>query len=337
MTMRRLLSGRTGRNVKPAPQCSADENPVRDSDPHRRRRVVHRLAVLSGRPPSRGALLGRRRPASGAAFAAVPGLERLLVVKKRPPRCTGCRCTRRWRGRAGIWSSICADRPLPGSFVPESAGYGQRRPARAPGPPARPACSGSTRRRARCCGPRRHRSALPSLVPPGPPVLAIGPAANWRGKQWRAERFAELARRLMAPDGSFGGRGSRCWRRRTNAPRPSRCSRRCRPRAVDLVGRTDVLTAAAVASPRAVHRQRYRADAHRRRGRDADPRPVRSEPGRATRLGADAPPSRRPRSPPEHARPGLRSPHDRYADGQPVGRAVEARRSGCGVARSEAA
>jgi ADP-heptose:LPS heptosyltransferase len=38
-------------------------------------------------------------------------------------------------------------------------------------------------------------------VPDGPPVLALGPAANWRGKQWRAARFAALAERLTAPDG----------------------------------------------------------------------------------------------------------------------------------------
>ena len=44
-----------------------------------------------------------------------------------------------------------------------------------------------------------HERAAEALVPPGSPVLAIGPAANWRGKQWRAERFAELARRLTAP------------------------------------------------------------------------------------------------------------------------------------------
>jgi ADP-heptose:LPS heptosyltransferase len=35
--------------------------------------------------------------------------------------------------------------------------------------------------------------------------LAIGPAANWRGKQWRAERFAELALRLTAAGGLLPG------------------------------------------------------------------------------------------------------------------------------------
>ena len=42
-------------------------------------------------------------------------------------------------------------------------------------------------------------------MPAGQPVLAIGPAANWRGKQWRAERFAALAQRLTAADGPLPG------------------------------------------------------------------------------------------------------------------------------------
>ena len=32
-------------------------------------------------------------------------------------------------------------------------------------------------------------------------MLAVAPAANWMGKTWPAERFAELVRRLTAPDG----------------------------------------------------------------------------------------------------------------------------------------
>lgn len=39
------------------------------------------------------------------------------------------------------------------------------------------------------------------LIPPGTPVLAIGAAANWPGKQWRAEYFATLVQRLTASDG----------------------------------------------------------------------------------------------------------------------------------------
>ncbi len=51
----------------------------------------------------------------------------------------------------------------------------------------------------------QHERAAGALVPAGGPVLAIGPAANWRGKQWRAERFAELASRLTGADGLLPG------------------------------------------------------------------------------------------------------------------------------------
>jgi lipopolysaccharide export system permease protein len=49
------------------------------------------------------------------------------------------------------------------------------------------------------------RQAAAALIPDGPPVLALGPAANWRGKIWRAERFAAVARHLTGPDGILPG------------------------------------------------------------------------------------------------------------------------------------
>ena len=50
-----------------------------------------------------------------------------------------------------------------------------------------------------------HWAAAERLVPPGPPVLALGPLANWRGKEWPLERFAELARRLVGATGPLAG------------------------------------------------------------------------------------------------------------------------------------
>jgi len=41
------------------------------------------------------------------------------------------------------------------------------------------------------------------LIPDGPQVLAIAPAANWRGKQWRARNFSTLMKALTAKDGLF--------------------------------------------------------------------------------------------------------------------------------------
>lgn len=53
--------------------------------------------------------------------------------------------------------------------------------------------------------------ARQQLTPQGPdlspdvPLIAFGPAANWRGKQWRARRFAALADQLTAAQGLFPG------------------------------------------------------------------------------------------------------------------------------------
>lgn len=40
------------------------------------------------------------------------------------------------------------------------------------------------------------RARAETLLPPGPPIIALGPTANWAGKIWPPERFAELYRRL---------------------------------------------------------------------------------------------------------------------------------------------
>lgn len=49
------------------------------------------------------------------------------------------------------------------------------------------------------------RQAAAALIPDGPPVLALAPAANWRGKIWRADRFAAVARHLTGPGGLLPG------------------------------------------------------------------------------------------------------------------------------------
>lgn len=82
------------------------------------------------------------------------------------------------------------------------------------------------------------------LVPDGPPILAMAPAANWVGKTWPSERFAVIAAELLGSGGPMaggrllllGGEGDR-WAaeavRRVTA----------RGRTIDLVGQTDLLTA----------------------------------------------------------------------------------------------
>lgn len=91
------------------------------------------------------------------------------------------------------------------------------------------------------------RAAAAALVPAGPPVLAIGPAANWRGKQWRGEYFAELARRLTVRGGAFDGARVAVLAAAHERPQAEKLLAALPPeRVIDLVGKTDVLTAAAV-------------------------------------------------------------------------------------------
>lgn len=94
--------------------------------------------------------------------------------------------------------------------------------------------------------PRREAEAA-TLVPQGGPVIAIGPAANWRGKEWRAERFAELAQRLTAPAGLFpGGRVVVLAAAHERPQAVPLIEAMPVHRVIDLIGKVDLLTAAAV-------------------------------------------------------------------------------------------
>jgi ADP-heptose:LPS heptosyltransferase len=93
----------------------------------------------------------------------------------------------------------------------------------------------------------RHDLEADALVPAGGPVLAIGPAANWRGKQWRGERFAELARRLTAADGPLpGARVAVLAAAHERVQAEPVLTAVPAARIIDLIGKTDLLTAAAV-------------------------------------------------------------------------------------------
>ena len=86
------------------------------------------------------------------------------------------------------------------------------------------------------------------------PILAVSPTANWRGKEWRQERFAALVRRLTAPGGPlaghrlavFGGPGERA----RAAPVIEALAS---DRVIDLVGRTDPALAAACLARARLH------------------------------------------------------------------------------------
>jgi heptosyltransferase III len=181
-------------------------------------------------------------------FEAVPGLERLIVMQKRRwalhwPALYAQVIARRWdlvvdlRGSALAWLLHARERRV------MRKGEAAEHKVRQLGnlfrldPPPSP----------RLWTAPRHERAAAALIPPGASVLAIGPAANWRGKEWRPERFAELARRLTAPEGPLPGARvavlAAAHERVQAAPVLAAIPAK---RLIDLVGRTELLTAAAV-------------------------------------------------------------------------------------------
>lgn len=92
-----------------------------------------------------------------------------------------------------------------------------------------------------------HEAAADRLLPPTRPLLAIGPAANWRAKQWRDRNFAGLAERLIAPGGALADASVVVLAAANERPQAEPLLAAVPPaRRIDLVGRVDLLTAAAV-------------------------------------------------------------------------------------------
>jgi ADP-heptose:LPS heptosyltransferase len=185
--------------------------------------------------------------AAAPLFSALPGLERVLIIEKRSFK-------RHW---LDLWTATAFCRwDLVVDLRASAIAY--LVPAR------RRATAGkrdNSRHRVEELGalfdldpppaPRvwlapEHEAAAERLVPAGGPVLAMGPAANWPGKQWSAERFAEAVRRLTGSGGALAGA-----RVAVLAAGPERDQ--ARPviealpagRVLDLVGAVDLLTAAA--------------------------------------------------------------------------------------------
>ena len=163
------------------------------------------LAWLIERHPGAGITIACG-PASAPLFAELPGLQRVIVLRKQPASLhwlglwAGC-VGRRWdlvvdlRRSALAWFLYARQRRLP----PKSDAPLHRvellgRTLGLDPPPAPRLWTGA-----------RHEEAAARLLPPGRPVLALGPTANWPAKIWPAERFAELARRLTAPGAPLAG------------------------------------------------------------------------------------------------------------------------------------
>ncbi|MFI4973814.1 MAG: glycosyltransferase family 9 protein [Caulobacterales bacterium] len=147
-------------------------------------------------------------PVTAELFADVPRLQKLEVVKRRSP-------SGRWGGffggiRARRWSLVVdmPARQIAGSLrskkkpiqhssadpvhkVIEAARLMRLADDEAPDPYL--FTSDETEARAK------------ALTAGGGPILAMAPAAEWTGKTWPAERFSEVARRLLGTSGPLAG------------------------------------------------------------------------------------------------------------------------------------
>jgi heptosyltransferase III len=144
-------------------------------------------------------------PVAAPLFADVPGLEKLIPLTKRRYAMHWLDLYRQVAGRR--WDMVV---DLRGSALAWLLRKGERR-VTAKGDPT----LHRVVQLARCFElvpppvPRlwtkeRHEAEAARLISGGP-VLAIGPTANWAGKQWRAERFVELIGRLTATSSVFAG------------------------------------------------------------------------------------------------------------------------------------
>jgi heptosyltransferase-3 len=187
-------------------------------------------------------------PVAAPLFETVPGLQRLAVIQKRPwsmhwvPFYAAV-ARQRWdivvdlRGSALAWLLRAGSRNVMAKGDAREHRVQQLGRLFALDPPPCP----------RLWTAPHHERRARALIPPGGPVLAIGPAANWRGKQWRPERFTELAWRLTATRGVLPGARiavlAAAHERAQAEPLLAAIPER---RRIDLVGKLDLLTAAAV-------------------------------------------------------------------------------------------
>lgn len=139
-------------------------------------------------------------------FEAVPGLDRLIVIEKKPfhshwlslwAACVGNRWDRIYDLRGSMLSRLmwAGERHI-GDYRDDSI-HRVEELGRLIGVSPAPGPTLSLSDDA--------RASAAALIPEGPPVLAIGPTANWGGKQWPADRFAELALRATGADGLLEG------------------------------------------------------------------------------------------------------------------------------------
>lgn len=186
--------------------------------------------------------------AAAPLFEAVPGLERVIVLSKQR---LGLHWWALWRAAIGHRWDLIVD--LRGSalayVVPHRARVvfrGDARPLHriaqlaeaaglSPAPPPR------------LWTAARHEAEAARLVPAGAPVLALGPTANWRGKEWPIGNFIALVERLTGERGPLTGARVAVLGAASERTDAEPLLAALDPaRRLDLIGRVDLLTGYAV-------------------------------------------------------------------------------------------
>jgi len=182
-------------------------------------------------------------PVAEGVFMRMPNLERLIVMEKRRH---GMHWLPLWWHAARRWWDLVVD--IRGSALAWQVPARRRAVMRRRGghkteqlaailklvPPPLPVAWTAPEDRALAAG----------LLPDGPPIIALGPTANWTGKVWPPENFAALFRALAACSvpgaraAIFAGPGAK----EATLAAPLRAAL---PDAIDLGGRLTIPEAAA--------------------------------------------------------------------------------------------
>ncbi|MBC8338089.1 MAG: glycosyltransferase family 9 protein [Rhodospirillales bacterium] len=187
-------------------------------------------------------------PAAAPLFRAVPGLERIIVLDK---MLFSLHWMAMWVGVvASFWDIVVDLRNTPMSYPLAAKKRFRITRKKPPGhrveqlaavmelgdqPPApRVWISDAARDRAKI------------LIPAGPPVLAIGPTANWSAKTWRPEYFVDLIGRLTGPGGILPGARIAVFGRDDERPLALRLIDSIpEDRRIDLVGQLELMDVSA--------------------------------------------------------------------------------------------
>lgn len=185
-------------------------------------------------------------PAAAPLFEDIPGLEAIIPFEKSRD---GGHWFRLWRQvRRRSWGLVV---DLRGSAL---SGFLRRRRRavyrRAPGAPVHKVVEAARVLDLQDDPPAPHiyvgeaaARQAEALVAGEGPILALGPAANWVGKTWPVERFAQVAIQLLGPGGPLeGGRLLVAGGPQDAGVLPTLRAVAPRGRFIDLVGKADLVT-----------------------------------------------------------------------------------------------